>query len=141
MNSSEEIARELVVSGGDAAEVLEAAEAALDDVSALVGSLTEGMDDDAVGLVGNDRLSAALEDLGTQFVPVIAFVGEKGAHGRGKRQHVGRGSDVGILAGGEMKHDRPAARIAQAMDFGGAPPARAADRLVLLPPFPPEAQR
>ena len=141
MSSGEEIARELVVSGSDAAEVLEAAEAALDDVPALVGSLVERMDDDAVGLVGDDRLSATIDDLGAQFVTVVAFVGDEGAHDRGEGQQVGRGSDVGILAGCEMKHDRPAERIAQAMDFGRAPAARAADGLILLPPFPPEAQR
>ena len=141
MNSSEEIAGELVVSSSDAAEVLEAAEAALDDISALVGSLVEGMDDDAVGFVGDDRLCAAIDDLGAQVVTVIAFVGDEGAHGRGERQHVGGSSDVGILTGGEMKNDGPAERVAQAMDFGRAPAARAADGLILLPPFPPEAQR
>lgn len=141
MNSSEEIARELVVSSGDASEVLEAAEAALDNVSALVGSLVEGMDDDAVGFVGDDRLCATTNDLSAQVVTVVAFVGEESAHGRGERQHVGGSSDVGILTGGEMKNDGSAERVAQAMDFGRAPAARAADGLTLLPPFPPEAQR
>jgi hypothetical protein len=141
MNSGEEIARELVVSSCDAAEVLEAAEATLDDVSSLVGPLAERVEDDAVGFVGNDRLCAAIDDLGAQVVTVVAFVGEEGAHGRGERQHVGGSSDVGILTGGEMKNDGPAERVAQAMDFARAPAARAADGLILLPPFPPEAQR
>lgn len=141
MNSSEEIAGELVVSSCDASEVLEAAEASLDDVSALVGSFVEGMDDDAIGFVGDDWLCAAIDDLGAQVIAVVAFVGEEGAHRRGERQHVGGGSDVGFLAGGEMKNDWPAERIAQAMDFGRAPAARATDGLILLPPFPPEAQR
>ena len=56
MNSSQEITGELVVSGGDAAEVLEPAKAALDDISAFVGAFVEAMDDDAVGFVGDDRL-------------------------------------------------------------------------------------
>jgi hypothetical protein len=141
MNSSEEIASELVVASGDAAEVFEAAEATFNDVSALVGALAERMEDDAVGFVGNDRLCAKVDDLGAQFVAVVAFVGKESLHIGGERQHVGRGGDVGILAGCEMKDDGPAARIAQAMDFGRAPAARAADRLILLPPFPPEAQR
>jgi hypothetical protein len=141
MNSSEEIASELVVSSGDAAKVLEAAKAALNDVSTLVGPLAERMEDDAVGFVGNDRLCAEVDDLGAQLVTVVAFVGDDSPHGRSERQHVGRSRDVGILAGGEMKDDGPAARIAQAMDFGRAPAARAADSLILVPPFPPEAQR
>jgi hypothetical protein len=44
MNSSQEIACELVVSGGDAAEVPEPAEAALDYISASVSTLVEAMD-------------------------------------------------------------------------------------------------
>ena len=141
MNSSEEIASELVVASGDAPEVLEAAEAAFNDVSALVGPLAERMEDDAVGFVGNDRLCAEVDDLGAQFVAVIAFVGKESLYSGGERQHVGSSGDVGILAGCEMKDDGPAAWIAQAMDFGRAPATRAADGLILLPPFPPEAQR
>src|ERR1051325_1184803 len=107
MNSSEEIASELVVSSCDAAEVFEAAEAAFDNVSALVSPLAERMEDDAVGLVGNDGLCAEVDDLGAQFVAVIAFVGKESLHGGGERQHVGGSGDVGIPAGGEVKGDGP----------------------------------
>lgn len=141
MNSGEEIPRQLVVSGGDPPEVLEAAEAALDDVSSLVGSFVEAMKEDAIGLVGNDGQCAALDDLRAQRVTVIPFVRDQRAHGWRERQNLGRGRDIGILAGGQMKNDRPAERIAQRMDLGRAPAARAADRLIVLPPFPPEAQR
>lgn len=141
MNRSEEITGQLVVSGCDTPKVFEAAEAAFDDVAALVGPFVEGMDDDAVRFVGNDRLCAEVDDLSAQLVAIIAFIGKEGLHNGGKRQHVGRGGDVGILAGGEMKDDRPAVPIAQAMDLGRAPAARAPDGLILLPPFPPEAQR
>jgi hypothetical protein len=133
MNSSEEIASELVVSSGDAAKVLEAAKAAFNDISALVGSRAERIEDDAVGFVGNDRLCAKVDDLGAQFVTVVAFVGNEGLHGWSERQHIGRSGDIGILAGGEMKDDGSTVRIAQAMDFGRAPAARAADGLILVP--------
>ena len=141
MNGGQEIAGELVVSGGDATKVLEAAEAALDDVASLVGPLVKAVDDDTIGLIGNNGRCAALDDVGAQRVAVIAFVGDQRAHGGCERQDVGRGGDVGVLARGQMKHHRPAAWIAQAMDFGRAPAPRAADGLILLPPFPPEAQR
>jgi hypothetical protein len=59
MSSGQEIAGELVVSGGDAAEVLKPAEAALDYISASVSRLVEAMDHDAVGFVGDYRLGAA----------------------------------------------------------------------------------
>ncbi len=141
MNSGQEIPRQLVVTGGDPPEVLEAAEAALDDVSSLVGSFVEAMKEDAVGLVGNDGLGATIDDLRSERVAVIPFVRDQRAHGRRERQNLGRSRDVGILARGQMKSDRPAERIAQRMDLGRAATARSADRLIVLPPFPPEAQR
>lgn len=73
MNSGQEIPGELVVSGGDTAEVFEPAKAALDDISAFVGAFVEAMDDDAVRFVGN---------------------------GRRERQNIGRRRDIGILASG-----------------------------------------
>ena len=141
MNSSQEIAGELVVSGGDTAEVLEPAKAALDDVSAFVGAFVEAMDDDAVGFVGDDGLGAATYDFAAKVVAVIPFVGEERAHGRRERQNIWRRRDIGILAWGQMQDDRPAERIAQRMDFCRAAASRAADGLILLPPFPPEAHR
>jgi hypothetical protein len=141
MNSSQEIPGELVVSGGDAAEILEPAKAALDDISAFVGAFIEAMDDDAVGFVGDDGLGAATNDFTAKVVAIIRFVGEERAHGRRERQNIGRRRDIGILAWGQMQDDGPAKRIAQRMDFGRAASARAADCLVVLPPFPPEAHR
>jgi len=141
MNGGEEVSGELVISGSDATKVLEAAEASLDDVSSLVGPLVEAMNDDTVGFVGNNRPCAALDEFGAQPVAVIAFVADEGAHGRRERQDVGRRGNVGLLARGQVNDDWPAQRIAQGMDFGRAPTARAADRLIVLPPFPPEAHR
>jgi hypothetical protein len=141
MNSSQEIPGELVVSSGYAPEILEPAEAALDDISAFVGTFVEAMDDDTVGFIGDYGLGAATGDFGAKAVGIIAFVGEERAHGWGERQNIRRSSDIGILARGQMKDDRPAERIAQCMDFCRATTARSADRLIMLPPFPPEAQR
>ena len=141
MNSSQEIPGELIVSGSDAPEVLEPAKAALDDISAFVGAFVEAMDDDTVGFIGNDRLGAATNDFAAKIVAVIPFVSEERAHGRSERQNVGRRRDIGILAWGQMQDDRPAERIAQRMDFCRAASTRAADCLIVLPPFPPEAHR
>ena len=141
MNSSQEIPGELIVSGSDAPEVLEPAKAAFDDISAFVGAFVEAMDEDTVGFIGDDRLGAATNDFAAKIVAVIPFVSEERAHGRSERQNVGRRRDIGILAWGQMQDDRPAERIAQCMDFCGAASARAADCLIVLPPFPPEAHR
>lgn len=141
MNGSQEIPGELVVSGGDTAEVLEPAKASFDDISAFVGAFVEAMDDDAVGFIGDDGLGAATDDFAAKAVAVIPFVGEERAHGRSERQNIRRRRDIGILAWGQMQDDRPAERITQRMDFCRAASARAADCLVVLPPFPPEAHR
>ena len=141
MNSGQEISGELVISGSDEAEVLEPAKAALDDISAFVSAFVEAMDDDAIGFVGDDGLGAATDDVTAKVVAVIAFVGEERAHGRRERQNIWRRRDIGIVAWGQVQDDRPAERIAQRMDFCRAASARAADCLIVLPPFPPEAHR
>src|ERR1700730_9727960 len=52
MNSGQEIPGELVVSGGDATEVLEPAEESFDDISAFVGVLVDSLDVDTFVLLG-----------------------------------------------------------------------------------------
>jgi len=141
MNSGQEITGELVISRGDAPEVLEPAKAAFDDISAFVGAFVEAMDDDTVRFIGYYGLGAAPNDFAAKLVAVIPFVGEERAHGWRERQDIGSRSDIGILAWSQMQDDRPAERIAQRMDFCRAASARAADCLIVLPPFPPEAHR
>lgn len=141
MNGGEEIPGELVVTGCDAAEILEPAEAALDDVASLVGPPIEAMADDAVCFVGNDRPGPALGDLGAQSVAVVAFVGDERPHAGCLRENSRRSSNVGVLAGRQVQNDGAAVWIAQGMDLRRASAARTADGLRVLPPFPPEAQR
>ena len=100
MNSGQEISSELVISGCNSPEILQAAEAALDDVSSLIGFLVEAMEDDAVGFVGNDGLCAPTGNFGTQFVAVIPLVSNEGAHGWCQGENIGGGGNVCVLAGG-----------------------------------------
>lgn len=141
MNSGEKVAGEFVVAGGNSPKVLEAAEAAFDYVAPAVSFFVEAMDTDSIGFVGDYGFGAALGDLRSQVVAVVALVGKQSAHVRCERQNVGGRSDISILAGRQMKNDRPAKRVAQRMDFGGASAAGTAYRLIAFPPFPPEAQR
>lgn len=141
MNSGQEIPGELVISCGDAPEVLEPAKAAFDDIAAFVGAFVEAMDDDTVGFIGNDGLGAVSSDFGAKVVTVVPFVCEKRAHGWCERQNIGRSSDVGILTWGQMQDNRSAERIAQRMDLCRTASPRAADCLIVLPPFPPEPHR
>jgi hypothetical protein len=124
MNSGPEIPSELIVPGGYAPEVLEPAEAAFDDISAFVGTFVEAMDDDTVGFIRDYGLGAATNDFGAKAITIIALVGDERTHGWGERQNVGCSSDIGILAWGQMKDDRPAERIAQRMDFFVVRPPR-----------------
>src|ERR1700750_168066 len=141
MNSGQEMPGDLVISGGDAAEVLEPAKAAFDDISAFVGAFVEAMDDNTVRFIGDYRLGAATNNFAAKVVAVIPFVGEQRAHGWRERQDIGRRSNLGIRAWDQTQHDRPAERLAQRRDFCRAASARAPDCLIMLPPFPPEAHR
>ena len=60
MNGGQKIPGELVISRGDAPEVLEPAKTAFDDISAFVGAFVEAMDDDTVRLLGITGLAPRL---------------------------------------------------------------------------------
>lgn len=141
MNGGQEIPSELVIPCGYTPEVLQPAKTAFDDISAFVSAFVETMDDDTVGFVGDHRRGAAANDFAAKVVAVIPFVGEERTHGWGERQDIGRGGDIGILAWSQMQDDRSAERIAQRVDFCRAASARAANCLIVFPPFPPEAHR
>ena len=135
----EEVASGLVVSGGDAAAISGTAEGSLDDVEPLV----------ALGVVRDvnlarrgaedDRDGAALGEETTQVVSVVALVaGEFAERRNGRKQRVG-GGNVGDVAARQQERVRASLVIAERVDLGGAPVARAADRLLLgvtvAPPF------
>ena len=119
-NGGEKVAGELVISGGDAPEILEPAEAALDDVAPFVGALAEAVEGYSVGLVRNDGASAAAFDVSAEVVAIIALVADECVHGRREFQKRWRGGDIGVLAGSEMKCARSAIGVAQRVNFRGA---------------------
>lgn len=142
MNSDQEIPGELVVSGGDTAEVFEPAKAALDDISAFVGAFVEAMDDDAVGFVGDDGLGAATNNFAAKVVAVTHTLCQRGARSWAARapehrappryRHPGLGSDAG----------RPAGRADRSAHGFLSCGLRASGRLLdCAPPFPPEPHR
>ena len=132
---------EAIVSGSDSAEVLEAAEHALDGVTIAVEEGREAVLPAPIGLGRDIRCGALALDFATDGVAVIPFVAMEdrgGAHAF--EQGIGRHA-VGDLAAGQQEGDGTAETIGQRVDFDGSPVARAADGLRELPPFPPEAQR
>ncbi len=132
---------EAVISGCNSAEVLEAAEHALDGVAVAVKEGREAVLPAPVGLGRDIRRGALALDFATDGVAVISFVAMQDC-GRGHpfEQGIG-GSAIGDLAAGQQEADRAAEAIGQGVDLGGPPAARAADGLREFPPLPPEAQR
>lgn len=80
-------------------------------------------------------------DLASDGIAVIALVRMQDACACQPLQKHGAGGAISHLAAGRQERDRATQLVRQGMDFGGAPAARAADRLTVLPPFPPEAER
>lgn len=141
MDACEKVSGELIVSSCDASKILEPAEATLDDVSAFVGAFVEAMERNSIRFVGNDWFGTNFDDLSAKAVAVITFVREQSVHSWRESQNSRSGRNIRILAWRQNKRDRSAKWIAQRMDFGCTPAARTTDRLIALPPFPPEAQR
>jgi hypothetical protein len=112
------VAGELVVSGGDAAPVLEAAEGPLDQVAAPVGDGVEGVAALAGRVVGDDRQGTTVDQPAAQRIAVIGGVGdaEPGGWQGGEQRRGGRG--VAGLSGGQREGERPAEAVDDGVDLG-----------------------
>ena len=141
MDGSQEVSGKFVIASCNPPEILEPAEATLDDIAPFIGPLAEAVEGHPVGSVRDDRLGAAIDDFGAKGVAVVAFVANEGGHGRREFQKGRRGGNICVLSWSEMKCVRFAIRVAQRVDFRGPPAARPTDRLFMLPPFPPLAER
>jgi hypothetical protein len=102
---------ELVVSRGDATEVLEPAEHAFDQVAPLVGLGVEGVVALAGGIIGDNRERSALDQEAADGVAVVGGIGGQALGGRDSGDQVNGGAGVTELAGGDRQRDRPAAPI------------------------------
>ncbi len=92
-------------------------------------------------IVWNDRDGPALAQEEPKAVAVISGIGcaqacrwQAGKKGQNETK-------IAALSGRYLDGEWPALAVDNGMDFGGAPAARAADRLFLRPPFPPAAER
>jgi len=113
----------LVVAGGDAAELFELVEEALDVISLAVEGFrpTEALlAPDHVGNVGN---GASRFDMGPQPIGVISFVGDDdGVPAETGQKRFGTGQVVG-LAGSDQDLDRSALVVDTRVDFRREPSA------------------
>ena len=134
-----EVGGELVVAGGDASPIFEAAEHAFDEIALAVGDLVKGMMPFAGRVVRDDRDSAALTQETTEPIAVIGRVGGQATARRNSADQNCRDADVAEMSRGYFDGDGASARIDDGVDFRGAAAARATNRLRLGPPFPPAA--
>ena len=89
----------------------------------------------------DDRLRPAGTKIAAQAVGVVAAIGDQPLEPAGGGEQGWSRLDVGDIAGRQMEADRPAQKVGDQMQLGGAPAARGADRLRPGPPFPPAAER
>lgn len=142
MNGGEEVSGEPVVSGCDASEVFQPAERPLDGVAVLVERWREAGFVFPIDLWRDVRRGARIFDLAADEIAVVALVALNDLDIVGKQGEQRFGCDaIRNVSAGQNESNRPAEFIGQRMDFCRAPAARAPDRLVFLPPLPPDAQR
>jgi hypothetical protein len=99
VNGREEVSGKFVVTGGNSPEVLELAEASLNDIAPLVGGFVEAISPNAIRLVRDDWSGPALFDCRAEGIAVVALVRDDGLGRWSKRQDIWCRGDVGILAG------------------------------------------
>ena len=95
----------------------------------------------AIGLVWNDGLCAALFQALSQISTIVGFITEKFLCCFASTDQTFRNRTVMRFAAGQENGKKTAFSICDCVDFRIAPTARASNRLILLPPFPPDAER
>lgn len=134
MDEAAKVGEELVVAGGDAAELLEAVKEALDAVALLVQDGVVAMRLAPVPPRWDDEFSPGIEDGIVQVVGVVAPVGDDRAGCEALDQGVGL-DHVALLAGAEQQADGVAQGIGGGVDLGGQAAFGAAQALGMCPPF------
>lgn len=131
----------LKVASGNAREVLEGMEHALDGIAVAIKHPRKTGSPAPVGLGWDVRHAALLLHLTAHRIAVVTLVTMKDARWRHLLQQCRSSGAIRDLATGQKKGDRSTLAVGQGMDLGRAPTARAANRLVLLLPLPPDAER
>ena len=123
MDHGEEVGGELVVAGGDAAEVLQLGEEPFDEVTLSVEPLAEAGLPAAVALRRDVGRGALVLDQLADAIGVISLVREHdGARAEMIEQRVGNLS-IMRLPGGQAEPDREPLRVDDDVDLGREPAA------------------
>ena len=135
----EEVPGELVVPGGDASEVLEFVEEALDEVALAVESGIDGPLGLSGALGGNVRAAARRGHQIEDGAGVVAAVGDKiAARREAVEQSRHRGAVVGLARSEDDAH-REAMGVHHGIDLGAQSSTRTANGVIRAPFFPPAA--
>lgn len=129
MNERQEGCCEFVVARGDASELLDSAEEALDQIAALVDMPVERAGVESVRARWNDRLAALRRNRFDEGIRIVALVGHDEL-GRLILNQRFRLLNVGDLSGRQDDPQWIAQGIHGDMQFGGQPAPRAADLLL-----------
>jgi hypothetical protein len=142
-DESGEVLRGFLTAQGDPLEALELADGLLNTGAAFVESAGEELRvGGGIPAVRDDGADAASARCLAVCLAVVAFVADH-RPGRDIRADVEQGLEATAVAGlaaGQVEGQGQAVRIALQVNFGGKSTARAAERLVLLPPFAPAAE-
>ena len=95
----------------------------------------------AIGFVGHDGFGAARTEPMAQIGAVVGLVTKHLLCGFGAPDQPLRGRTIMCLTASQKDGKKTAFSICDCVDFRVAPAARASNRLVLFPLFPPEAER
>lgn len=136
-----EVAGELVIAGGDAAPVLDAAEVVFDFVASPVEAFGTISFCRGIASAGNDRQGAFILDLLADLLAVVGLVSGNGQRRLGSVEHVANDLAVVNMATRHSEVQRTALAVDDGVDFRRATAATDTDRLILLPPLPPLAAR
>jgi hypothetical protein len=110
-------------------------------VPLLVGLAVEAEGLFAVRSIGHDGFGAACLQPQPKFFAVVSFVAEQLLGDPGAADETLGWRTIMRLAAGQKDGKKTAFSICDCMDFRIAPAARAADRLLKLPLFAPDAER
>ncbi len=89
----------------------------------------------------DDSFAAMALEPAAQARGIVSLVSDKPLRWADAGQELRGCGDVGNVAGGQKKGDRPPRRVGEGVDLRRAPTARAADGVAEGPPFAPAAER
>ena len=135
MDHRKEVFGEFVVTGGDATEVLELAEEALDQVALAIEDLAEAGLPFAIGFGRNVRHRALRLDQVADAVGVIGFVGQDNGAGIEAIQQPIRRRSVMRLTCCQAEPDRQPLRIDKRVDPGRETTSGATEAEIQIPLF------